>query len=160
MIEILLNNIFVPGDSRHGLYGNASKRDYYERGGVGGGHVAVCSRGQAVALTVFVFSAIFFTSLAVAFIRPFSLRSVSGGPATYLDHCYGTRFFTSTDGSYLSGPATDETGSAVSGDQGDLDYEKEYTDASAWYEGEPMATNGEPFPWNNVRLPKFIRPVR
>ena len=109
------------------MYGNASKRDYYERGGVGGGHVAVCSRGQAVALTVFVFSAIFFTSLAVAFIRPFSLRSVSGGPATYLDHCYGTRFFTSTDGSYLSGPATDETGSAVSGDQGDLDYEKEYT---------------------------------
>lgn len=24
----------------------------------------------------------------------------------------------------------------------------------------PVATNGEIFPWNNVRLPSFIRPIR
>ena len=131
------------------MYGNSSKRDYYERGGGGlhgggGGHVAVCSRGQAVALTVFVFSAIFFTALAVAFVRPFSIGPGTGGSGPNFDHCYGSRYDKSTT------------------DRVDDDYEKEYVDADpAWtYDGEPVATNGEPFPWNNVRLPTFIKPVR
>lgn len=25
---------------------------------------------------------------------------------------------------------------------------------------EPKATNGEDFPWNDIRLPKFIKPLR
>ena len=71
-----------PGESRNGLYGNSTnKRDLYERG-----HVATCSRGQAIALTVFIFSAIFFSSLAVAFIRPFSVEETIRS-ASYLDHC-------------------------------------------------------------------------
>ena len=128
----------ISGDSRHGLYGNAHKRDLYERG-----HVAVCSRGQAIALTIFVFSAIFFTSLAVAFIRPFSLEDSVGNTRGYLEHCYGSSYVAQ------SGETTDSSG----------DPENENSDP-AWYNGEPIATNGEPFPWNNVRLPTFIQPVR
>ena len=72
------------GESRNGLYGNATgKKDLYERG-----HVATCSRGQAVALTVFIFSSIFFTSLAIAFVRPFSLdEAISKVSPSYIDHC-------------------------------------------------------------------------
>ena len=82
------------GESRNGLYGNSTnKRDLYDRG-----HVATCSRGQAVALTVFIFSAIFFSSLAVAFIRPFSIPETIHTPS-YLDHCDedGTSLPTGTD---------------------------------------------------------------
>ena len=50
--------------------------------------MATCSRGQAVALTVFVFSSIFFTSLAIAFVRPFSLdEAISKVSPSYIDHC-------------------------------------------------------------------------
>ena len=72
------------GESRNGLYGNSTgKRDLYERG-----HVAACSRGQAVALTVFIFSSIFFTSLAIAFVRPFTIEEAFGKISpSYLDHC-------------------------------------------------------------------------
>ena len=81
-----LNYLFyVLGESRNGLYGNSTgKRDLYERG-----HVAACSRGQAVALTVFIFSSIFFTSLAIAFVRPFTLEEAFGKVVSpsYLDHC-------------------------------------------------------------------------
>ena len=71
------------GESRNGLYGNTGKRDLYERG-----HVATCSRGQAVALTVFIFSSIFFTSLAIAFVRPFTLEEAFTKISTsYIDHC-------------------------------------------------------------------------
>ena len=78
IIQLLL------GESRNGLYGNSTgKRDLYERG-----HVAACSRGQAVALTVFIFSSIFFTSLAIAFVRPFTLEEAFGKISpSYLDHC-------------------------------------------------------------------------
>ena len=76
--------IYLLGESRNGLYGNSTgKRDLYERG-----HVAACSRGQAVALTVFIFSSIFFTSLAIAFVRPFTLEEAFGKISpSYLDHC-------------------------------------------------------------------------
>ena len=139
----------IAGDSRHGLYGNAHKRDLYERG-----HVAVCSRGQAIALTVFVFSAIFFTALAVAFIRPFSLQGLSGssgGIKSYVDHCYGT--------SYVAQAAAKE---AAEAEAGNAEAEEEgAATSSVWsYDGEPIASNGEPFPWDDVRLPKFIQPVR
>lgn len=60
--------IIFPGDSRHGLYNNTSKRDLYERGHV----VTQCSKAQAIFITVFVFTAIFLTSLAGAFVRPFN----------------------------------------------------------------------------------------
>ena len=50
--------------------------------------MATCSRGQAVALTVFIFSSIFFTSLAIAFVRPFSLdEAISKVSPSYIDHC-------------------------------------------------------------------------
>ena len=57
----------LPGESRHGLYNPNGKRDLYERG-----HVAQCSRCQAVSLTIFIFTAIFLSSLSLAFIRPFT----------------------------------------------------------------------------------------
>ena len=50
--------------------------------------MATCSRGQAVALTVFIFSSIFFTSLAIAFVRPFTIEEAFGKVSTsYIDHC-------------------------------------------------------------------------
>ena len=50
--------------------------------------MATCSRGQAVALTIFIFSSIFFTSLAIAFVRPFSLdEAISKVSPSYIDHC-------------------------------------------------------------------------
>jgi len=85
-----------------------SKRDLYERG-----HVAVCSHRQAICITVFVFSSIFFSSLAIAFARPWN-------------------------------------------DCGVPDYTVETIPEAP---KTPKATNGEEFPWNEVRLPIFIRPV-
>lgn len=127
------------GDSRHGLYGNAHKRDLYERG-----HVAVCSRGQAIALTIFVFSAIFLTALSVAFIRPFSVGGAYGA-RSYLDHCLDERLAV---GDSKSGKSHDNNGG------------HHPKTSPSWDDGEPIATNGEPFPWNNIRLPTFIHPVR
>ncbi len=68
---------FFLGDSRHGLYNgggavSAGKKELYE-----GGHVAQCTKAQAIGITVFVLTAIFLTSLAVAFVRPFNGESLS-----------------------------------------------------------------------------------
>ena len=62
---------FVSGDSRHGLYNNSqAKRDFYESSG-GRPVAAQCTKTQAIAITVFVLTAIFLTSLAASFARPF-----------------------------------------------------------------------------------------
>lgn len=87
-----------------------SKRDLYERG-----HVAVCSHKQAICITVFVFTTILLSSLAIAFVRPWN----DCGIPFMLDDPVG--------GSGRRGP--------------------------------PIATTGEVFPWDNVRLPIFIRPL-
>jgi len=87
-----------------------SKRDLYERG-----HVAVCSHKQAICITVFVFTTILLSSLAIAFVRPWNDCGIN---YTLED---------SMDGSKTRGP--------------------------------PMATTGEVFPWDDVRLPIFIRPL-
>jgi len=84
-----------------------SKRDLYERG-----HVAVCSHGQAICITVFVFSSIVATSFIVAFARPWN-------------DCVNFEI-----------PTTVENKPDI-----------------------PIATNGEVFPWNDVRLPIFVRPL-
>lgn len=104
------------GESRHGLY-NSNKRDLYERG-----HVAQCSRCTAVTLTVFIFTTIFLTSLAAAFVRPFDFSGECPTYSEFEDH-----------------PDIHETVL----DEEDL-----------------LATNGEPFPWDDIRLPSFIQPVR
>jgi len=85
-----------------------SKRDLYERG-----HVAVCSHRQATCITVFVFSCILLSSLAIAFMRPWN----DCGFPDYIDKTV---------------PQMPKI---------------------------PIATNGEVFPWDDVRLPIFIRPV-
>jgi len=84
-----------------------SKRDLYERG-----HVAVCSHGQAICITVFVFSSIVATSFIVAFARPWN-------------DCVNFEIAT------------------VVASKPDI----------------PIAANGEVFPWNDVRLPIFVRPI-
>lgn len=110
----------VSGDSRNGLYNGGAKREFYERGGIIGPHgpaVAQCTKAQAIALTVFIFTAIFLTSLAASFGRPF------GG----------------------SGPCP-----------GDIIHDM----PNHVVEPDLIATNGEEFPWDNVKLPEFITPVR
>ncbi|XP_059093631.1 endoplasmic reticulum aminopeptidase 1-like isoform X1 [Tigriopus californicus] len=97
------------GDSRHGLYAT-SKKDLYEQG-----PVAQCSKAQAIALTVFVFTALFLTSLAAAFVKPFNIEC----------------------------PVEEIAEVEVPSDEPEL-----------------VATNGEEFPWDDIRLPSFITPIR
>eukprot|EP00095_Tigriopus_kingsejongensis_P000725 snap_masked-scaffold338_size202645-processed-gene-1.10 protein:Tk00725 transcript:snap_masked-scaffold338_size202645-processed-gene-1.10-mRNA-1 annotation:"endoplasmic reticulum aminopeptidase 1" len=97
------------GDSRHGLYAN-SKKELYENGAV-----AQCSKAQAIALTVFVLSALFLTSLAAAFVKPFNIEC----PVEEIPE--------------VEVPNT---------------------------EPELIATNGEEFPWDDIRLPAFLIPIR
>ncbi len=87
--------------------------------------MAQCSKVTAISLTVFIFSAIFFSSLALAFIRPFDFSHEC--PAVDVDFV-----------------ETHET-------EDYYEYEEEE---------ELVATNGEPFPWDDIRLPTFIKPVR
>ena len=72
----------IAGDSRHGLYnggGVSGKREMYE-----GRHLAQCTRGQAIGITVFVVTAIFLTSLAIAFVRPFNGKGKEASLALFV----------------------------------------------------------------------------
>ena len=112
-------NLFIAGESRHGLYSTNRKHIYGK-----GHHVAQCSKCTAIALTIFVFSVIFLSSLAIAFIRPFDFNQAC---PVY-------------DNDFVEVHEPEE-------------YEYETED-------DLIATNGEPFPWDDIRLPEFIKPVR
>ena len=111
---------FLTGESRHGLYN--SHRLRYSKG-----QVAQCSTATAIALTVFVFSVIFLSSLSLAFIRPFD----------FSQECAKKEL--------------PEFVEVVDEDEYEY-YEESMLDMTA--------TNGQPFPWDDIRLPTFIQPVR
>ena len=110
---------FFPGENRgHGLY-NTHRLRYK-------GQVAQCSKCTAISLTVFVFSVIFLSSLALAFIRPFDFTQecrVKDAPQfiEVIDH-------------------------------DDYEYYEQEVDLKT--------EDGTIFPWDDIRLPKFIKPVR
>ena len=111
--------VFFPGENRgHGLY-NTHRLRYK-------GQVAQCSKCTAISLTVFVFSVIFLSSLALAFIRPFDFTQecrVKDAPQfiEVIDH-------------------------------DDYEYYEQEVDLKT--------EDGTIFPWDDIRLPKFIKPVR
>ena len=62
-------NVILLGGGPQSLFADA-KKDFYTNGP----HLAQCSKNQAIFLVTFVVMAIFFTSLAAAFVRPFNRK--------------------------------------------------------------------------------------
>ncbi|KAJ8684054.1 hypothetical protein QAD02_019846 [Eretmocerus hayati] len=109
------------------------KRNLYEQNGV-----AVCSQKRALCITVVVFATLFAISLIIAYAGPQNgtLKSLALSLRQYLDTYLGTQ----------DCPCAGEK---------PANYVIEEDDDS-----EPIATNGEIFPWDNVRLPDYVHPTR
>lgn len=93
--------------------------------------VATCSRRQAVCLVLLILSVLLACALIVAFVRPGQCLSADQDD---LD----AYFF---NPAYLTGDTNGTT--AVTNENGEL-----------------IASNGDPFPWNNIRLPDSLIPLR
>lgn len=97
--------------------------------------MATCSRKQAVCLVLLILAVLLACSLIVAFVRPGRCGLHGAGEDDDLDLLYYQHHHL-----LMHQPEQQDGGSAV--------------------DVEPVATNGEPFPWNDVRLPDSLVPIR
>lgn len=111
----------------------ATKKSLYENNGV-----AACSHNRALCIATVVFALLFTIAVIIAFTGPQS----------------GKFLLSSSFVHHFSSSPTDCT---CAGEKPPNFVDERWNVTKAFI---PRATNGQIFPWNNIRLPTFVRPTR